>query len=98
MNIEDRRELMISKLADWQETKDPCEQGHVDHGPSDHYGRKIVHSRSAHGFGADWDYDAVVEYIQTATEVGSVIENLPRRGHVPVRGADGRIMAFECEP
>lgn len=96
--LEYRRELMVSKLAVWQETKDPCDHGHVEHTAADHLGRRLVHSVS-HGFGADWDYDAVLEFIRTATAIGAAIEGERKRsGHIGVKGADGSVMGFECVP
>lgn len=100
--LEWRRARMIEKLADWHEEIDPCADGHVEHGPEGHIGRHLVHSVSEHGFGAVWDYDAVVAYIQTATEIGVSIEaERTRESHIPVRGTgdpDRRIMFFEVRP
>jgi hypothetical protein len=94
-----RRERMVASLNDWTESVDPCEHGHVEHGPEAHVGRHLVHSFSPHGFGADWDHADAVAFITGATDIDQSIETArPRIGHVAVKGADGRVMFFEVRP
>lgn len=60
---------LIARLAVWQEQIDPCERGHVEHGPEVHLGRRLVHTMAG-SFGADWDYDDAVEFIRSADAIG----------------------------
>lgn len=97
--LEARRATMLTSLAGWREPIDPCSHGHVDHTAEAHQGRLLVHSISAHGFGADWDMADAVDFIKTATDISGYIDALrAQTRHINVRGADGRVMAFECAP
>ena len=59
----------IPRLAVWQETRDPCDHCHVEHTAADHFGRRLVHSVSPKGFGADWDEAGAVEFITKAIRI-----------------------------
>jgi hypothetical protein len=62
----------ISRLDIWTENCEACqnelsdngyvENSHVNHGPR----RRIVHSMTGGGLGADWDADAAIEFIRAA--------------------------------
>jgi hypothetical protein len=59
----------LPRLAVFQETRDPCEAGHVEHTADDHLGRRLVHSISPKGFGADWDEDPARAFIAKAVRI-----------------------------
>lgn len=86
------------RLAVWHETRDPCENGHVEHTAADHLGRRLVHSVSPKGFGADWDEADVHAFLAKAIR----IVDLERDGHgLAVFSDDGRgprWMKFETVP
>lgn len=92
VSLESRKDALVASLADWTETLDPCEYAHVEHGPEDHIGRHLVHTYSAHGFGANWDYDDAVAFIQAARYVAPSAAGR----YVEVQGADGEIIRFEA--
>lgn len=71
----------IARLEVFQTHVDPCEHGHVDHGPDDHLGRKIVHSLSPKGFGADWDADGAEEFIRGAKRIIETTGMAAATGH-----------------
>lgn len=86
----------IQMLEVSREDVDPCANGHVQHGPDDHYGRSLVHSISPRGFGADWDYDEVVKFIQHAPMIRRTRSGTMAHvtGHGLAVFGDGRWMAF----
>src|SRR5258706_6309329 len=59
----------LPRLAVFKETRDPCEKGHVEHTIDDHLGRRLVHSVSPRGFGADWDEAGARAFIEKATRI-----------------------------
>lgn len=91
--LEESKRRLIAALADWYEPVDPCEHGHVAHGPEAHRGRHLVHTYAGH-IGADWDYDAAVAFILAADRV---IKSNPLHASMDHGGAahlDGRWIAF----
>jgi hypothetical protein len=89
------REDAIARLEPWQDTVDPCEHGHVEHGPEAHLGRRIVHSFSG-TMGADWDYEAVVDFIRAADDIRVLTKGLAHgMGHSLAVHSAGRWIAFE---
>lgn len=88
----------MGRLIVWQESHDPCENGHVEHTAEDHLGWRVVHSRSPHGFGADWDEDNARAFIAKAIR----IVDLGTRDHpIAVFSDDGggpRWMKFDARP
>jgi hypothetical protein len=67
-------------------------------GCEDHPGGvQRIHSLSVHGFGADWDVDEAVAFIESAQRCGWLVgPGMP--GHdLAVVGADGRRMRFEAK-
>jgi hypothetical protein len=88
-----KREKAISWLADFWESVDPCEHGHVEHDAEAHRGRHLIHSMSG-PFGADWDYGEAVGFIRAAE---AVAVSSPGRGmgHRVRALGDGRYIAFE---
>ena len=62
----------LARLRPFQEHVDPCEHGHVDHDATGHLGRRLIHSVSPKGFGADWDEEDVVAFIRTSTRIVDV--------------------------
>ena len=91
--LSESKERLIAALDDWQEQLDPCDHGHVDHGPETHLGRRLVHTYAG-AMGADWDYDSAVEFIRAATAVVKA----PRMAVVghggAARSSEGRWIAF----
>jgi hypothetical protein len=88
----------LPRLAVWQEERDPCERGHVEHTADDHLGRRLVHSVSPKGFGADWDEAEAHAFIEKAVR----IVDLQRGSHsLAVFSDDGggpRWMRFDVVP
>ncbi len=86
------------RLIVWQESRDPCERGHVEHIAEDHLGRRLVHSRSPRGFGADWDADSAIAFIRHAVR----IVDLGTKDHpIAVFSDEGdglRWMKFDARP
>ena len=66
------KEQALARLRPFQEHVNPCKHGHVDHDESGHLGRRLIHSYSPKGFGADWDEDAVVAFIQSSRRIVDV--------------------------
>ena len=92
--IQEVREYAIARLNVWQEHVDPCEHGHVDHTEADHLGRRLVHAMAG-GFGADWDYDEAVAYIQAADAIAPAARLHVATGHaLAARSPEGRWVAF----
>jgi hypothetical protein len=92
--IELTAEEAIARLRPFQEHRDPCEKGHVEHTADDHLGRRLIHSVSPKGFGADWGEDAVVDFIRRAAR----IVDLQRSSHTLAVFSDGRWIRFEAAP
>jgi hypothetical protein len=67
--VELTAEEALPRLVVWQETRNPCKHGHVEHTADDHLGRRLVHSVSPKGFGADWDEDAAHAFIRKAIRI-----------------------------
>lgn len=89
----------LPRLAVFQEEHDPCENGHVEHTAADHLGRRLVHSISPKGFGADWDEEGARAFIEKAVR----IVDLERGSHsLAVFSDDGdgikRWMRFDTLP
>lgn len=96
--LEERKEQLIAALDVWQEHIDPCENGHVDHGPDAHLGRRLVHT-FAGMMGADWDYDGAVEYIRAADTIAVANPMHVAMGHAgAARSPEGRWIAFATKP
>lgn len=97
MTTETRRELTkdeaLARLDPFQEHIDPCANGHVDHDESGHLGRRLIHSFSPRGLGADWDADAVVAFIEASTRIVDV-----GGSHPLAVFSDGRWIKFEAKP
>ena len=99
---EERRELVITHLDAFQETNDPCKNGHVEHSADDHLGRKTVHSMSGGGglaLGADWDYESAAEFIRKSVRMGPAGQMAQATGHpMAFVGGEGpdkdRVIAF----
>jgi len=89
------KERLIAALEVWQETIDPCEQGHVEHGAEAHIGRRLVHTMAG-GMGADWDYEEAVTFIRAADAVvkSPVLSMAAVTGHGGAARVDGRWIAF----
>lgn len=88
-------ELLIAKLNVWQEHRDPCESGHVEHTAEDHVGSKVVKAWAG-AFGADWGLDEAVAFIRSAVEIE---ERRSLLGPVLLaRSLEGRKIAFELKP
>jgi hypothetical protein len=92
-SLEDSKERLIAALEDFTETLDPCQDGHVEHGPEDHIGRRIVHTMAG-AFGADWDYDEAVEFIRGADKVIRANGMAAALGHGGAAYNNGRWVAF----
>lgn len=85
---------LIAALEDWQEQIDPCKNGHVEHGPEAHQGRRIVHTYAG-AFGADWDYESAVDFIRSADLVVRTTGFMKAIGHGgAARSPEGRWIAF----
>lgn len=95
-NLDERKRAFIAALEDWTESVDPCDRGHVEHGPEAHVGRHLVHS-VAGGFGANWDYDEAVAFINEAVDVQRTL--FFGSGHVAwfARSAEGREVKFDTK-
>lgn len=93
MTAETRTELTkeqaLARLEPFQEEVDPCGHGHVEHTAADHLGRRLIHSVSPHGFGADWDAEGVIEFIEAAERIVDV-----GGSHPLAVFSDGRWMKF----
>lgn len=94
MTTETRTELTkeqaLARLVPFQEHVNPCDHGHVEHTADDHLGRRLIHSVSPHGYGADWDAEAVVAFIEAAARIVDV-----GGSHPLAVFSDGRWMKFE---
>lgn len=66
------KEQALARLRPFQEHVNPCENGHVPHDESAHLGRRIVHSVTPNGFGADWDEDDVRAFIEASERIVEV--------------------------
>ena len=73
MTTDTRPELTVeealARLRPFQEHIDPCSDGHVEHDASGHLGRRLIHSYSPSGFGADWDEESVVAFIKASKRI-----------------------------
>jgi hypothetical protein len=92
--LRESKDRLIAALDVWQEPIDPCANGHVEHGPEGHVGRRIVHTMAG-TFGADWDYEAAVAYIRSADRVVKATPLHIAMGHAgAARSPEGRWIAF----
>lgn len=95
MTHADRVERLVAALDVFQETVDPCADGHVEHGADAHLGRRLVHTYVGGLIGADWDYDAAVEYIRASQVVAPAPPIHQALGHGgSARASDGRWVSF----
>lgn len=92
-SLQESRDRLIAALDDWTETKDPCAKGHVEHGPEAHIGRHLVHTQAG-AFGADWDYEEAVAFIQSADRVVKTSGFTAALGHGGAARKDDRWVAF----
>lgn len=94
MPLAERIEYVIDHLDVFQETRNPCKNGHVEHTAEDHLGRRTVHTMSLGSglaLGADWDVDEAIAFIRRATKIKRARISM---GHPFVVMADDRIIAF----
>lgn len=88
----------IARLAVWQEHRDPCESGHVEHTAEDHLGRRLVHSVSPKGFGADWDEAEAHAFIAKAIRIVDLERGSHRIAVFSDDGAGPRWIRFDAVP
>ena len=93
--LEESKGRLIAALEVWQESIDPCEQGHVEHGVEAHMGRRLVHTMAG-SMGADWDHEDAVAFIRAADAVvkSPVPSIAAATGHGGAARTEGRWIAF----
>jgi hypothetical protein len=94
--VELTAEEALPRLAVWQEPRDPCERGHVEHTASDHLGRRLVHSVSPKGFGADWDEADARAFIEKALRIVDLGQGSHRIAVFSDDGGGPRWMKFDA--
>lgn len=93
-SLAEMKSRLIGALEVFQETVNPCEDGHVEHTAHDHFGRRIVHSMAGM-MGADWDYDAVIDFIEKADDIRFASNPMHRAtGHAGAVHSEDRWVSF----
>lgn len=96
ISLEASKARAVAALSIWQETVDPCDKGHVEHGPEAHLGRRLAHSMVG-TMGADWDEASVLSFIERADKVSKAKKGTMAYllRHSLLVHADGHWVAFQ---